>query len=58
MIARDGNGKIEATLTGNAVGEPSNTTESLQAITLNAGPAGTENGISCVDIGGPGALAA
>jgi hypothetical protein len=56
MVARDGAAKIDATVTGNAVGEPSSTTESLQAILFNGGPAGTETGHSCVDIGGAGGL--
>ncbi|HET6975060.1 MAG TPA: Ig-like domain-containing protein [Pyrinomonadaceae bacterium] len=57
LIIRDGNTPtIDSTITGNTVGEPSNTTESLQGIIVNSGAAGTENGTSCADIGGTAAL--
>jgi hypothetical protein len=57
LVPRDGAATMNATVTGNTVGEPSNTTESGQATLFNGGPAGTETGDSCVDIGGAGALA-
>jgi uncharacterized repeat protein (TIGR01451 family) len=57
MVARDGAATIFASVSSNSIGEPSNTTESLQSIVFNAGPAGTETGTSCVNIGGTGALA-
>jgi hypothetical protein len=57
LVPRDGAATLNATVTGNAIGEPFDAVNSAQAILLNAGPAGTETGSSCVDIGGAGALA-
>jgi hypothetical protein len=57
LVPRDGAATMNATVTGNAVGEPFDTVNSGQAILFNGGPATTETGNSCVNIGGAGALA-
>lgn len=57
LVPRDGAATMNATVTGNTVGEPFDTINSGQAILFNGGPATTETGNSCVNIGGAGALA-
>jgi hypothetical protein len=57
LVPRDGAATMNATVTGNTIGEPFDAINSAQAILFNGGPATTETGNSCVDIGGAGALA-